>query len=158
MKTDKKHHTRTDDSLFGLLSNYKIYNTYIRVLVSEEDKRIVIQLTDNPGNWIEDEVRERYRNYHPMRRLELGIYRLFIKYVLPSHLVNVMGPELGIRLSRNRFRVYDELDEKGIYTIEVPLRYRKRAVEGVVHLVRLTARKKYEILEKSLSRTNDQET
>jgi hypothetical protein len=93
-----------------------------------------------------------------MRRLELGIYRLFIKYVLPRHLVNVMGPELGIRLSRNKFRVYDELDEKGIYTIEVPLRYRKRAVEGVVHLVRLTARKKYEILEKNLSRTNDQET
>ena len=46
----KKKNKIKDDSLYGLLTVYKSYYTYIKIFASENDKKIVIQLSDNPKN------------------------------------------------------------------------------------------------------------
>lgn len=136
-----------DDSLFGLLSSYKIYNTYFKVLVSEENDRIVIQVADNPKNW-ESIPPEKYKNYKLLSRLDMGINRLSIKYVSPQHLIVFFGSILGSRLPTNKVTIINNLDKDGFFILETSLKYKQSAISGLKKLINLPPQKKYEILEK----------
>lgn len=136
-----------NDSLFGLLSSYKIYNTYFRVLVSEEQDRIVIQVADNPKNWGNIPA-DSYRNYRLLSRLDMEINRLSVKYVSPQHLIVFFGSILGSRLPSNKVTIINNLDKDGYFILETPLKYRQSVIGGLKKLINLPPQKKYEILEK----------
>jgi hypothetical protein len=136
-----------DDSLFGLLSSYKIYNTYFRVLASEENDRIVIQVADNPKNW-DNIPPDKYNNYKMLSRLDMGINRLSVKYVSPQHLIVYFGSILGSRLPSNKVTIVNNLDKDGFFILETSLKYKQSVISGLKKLVNLPPQKKYEILEK----------
>jgi hypothetical protein len=72
-----------DDSLFGLLSSYKQFNSYVRVFDDEEHDEIILAITSNPKFW--KNMPESYLSLKELKRLELGVDKLSIKYVEPSH-------------------------------------------------------------------------
>jgi hypothetical protein len=139
-----------DDSLFGLLSSYKIFNTYFRVLASDEDDRIAIQITDNPKNW-ENIPADKYGSYRQLSRLDLGIARLSVKYVSPQHLVVYFGSILGSRIPSNKVTIINNLDNDGYFILETSLKYSQSAIGGLRKLINLPPQKKYEILEKFIA-------
>jgi hypothetical protein len=79
----KKEYVKKDDSLFGLLASYKANNTYVSVLSDEESQTIAVVLSRSPVIWSKMEDSE-YKGYRQMRRLELGVDKLFVKYILPE--------------------------------------------------------------------------
>lgn len=141
-----------DDSLFGLLSLYKSYNTYFRVLVSEEDGIMAVMVSDNPGKW-RDAFSERYSKYRQLRRLEMGVARLSVKYITPEHLIKIMGSGLGIRVPAGSIEIVNPLSETGPYIFETKTRYKKKVLHGIGRIIKMSPQKKYEILEKSISET-----
>ena len=136
-----------DDSLFGLLSSYKIYNTYFRILVSEADERIVVQVTGNPKHWDKIPV-EKYAHYNCLRRLEMDLPRLIIKYISPEHLIVFYGSILGSRIPSNKTTIINNLDNDGYFILETSIKYRQTVIQGIRKLINLSPQKKYEILEK----------
>lgn len=151
MGDSKKRRTeQKDDSLFGLLSMYKAYNTYIRVLVSEDDNLISVQLTDNPSNWhkIPD---ERYENYRPLSRLELGSDKLSIKYITPEYIVDNLGIYLNMKIPPEDALVSDWLDPDGLFLIDISLRHRKKVITSINKILSMSPQKKYEMIEKSIA-------
>jgi len=138
---------KVDDTLFGLLSAYKSYNTYIRILVAEEKKRILVQLTSNPKYWLTLK-KDDYEGYRKLRRLEIGVNTLFIKYIEPQHIIKGKGEMLGIKIPLNSVIVRDMLKEKKMFEIELPLRYSLRVFEAIKKIIKLKPQKKYELLEK----------
>ena len=138
-----------DDSLFGLLSSYKQFNTYVKVLVDEERASAAVVLSDNPRFW-KNLPAEEYSSYRNMKRLELGVEKLSIKYILPQHLIKTMGPSAGINLSSDKYELDDSLAEKGYYIIRVPQKHFVKVLSGVKKMINLSPQKKYEILEKSM--------
>lgn len=141
---------RDDDSLFGLLSSYKASNTYFRVLVSESKNSIIIQITDNPKKWplLKD---ERFNDYTVLKRADLDLNKLFVKYLSPSHLIDQIGQNLGLKVPEDRAVVSNRLDTEGYFSFETSLEYRKELIQNLSKLINLSPQKKYEILEKSLS-------
>ena len=136
-----------DDSLFGLLSSYKIYNTFFRILVSEEDDKIVVQVTGNPKHWNKI-PEEKYAKYTRLRRLEMDMPRLIIKYISPEHLIVFYGSVLGSRIPSNKATIINNLDNDGYFILETSIRYRQTVIQGIRKLISLSPQKKYEILEK----------
>ena len=149
MRAEDKTNRKKDDSLFGLLSSYKSNVTYMRILISEELKKIEIQMTDNPKNW-ETLSTEAYKKYRVLRRLEAGLDKLSVKYIKPDHLVSVMGDTLNIKIPSEKIFVKDKLDSKGLYHITTQLKYKNKIIQGVRKIINLSPQKKYEIIEKSL--------
>lgn len=151
----KKGNERRDDSLYGLLSLYKLNTTYFKVTVSEEDEMIALWVTDNPGRWslVND---TRYENHRELRRLEIGVSRLSLKYLHPEQIIRVRGPLLGIRLPSERTAVVDTYRKAGILIIETSLKHRKKLLQGLVSLVNLSPAKKFEIIEKSVIEKKNQ--
>jgi len=145
----KKDRQKKDDTLFGLLSIYKSFGTYFRLLISEEDKFISVQMTDNPKNW-PDLSDERYINARVLRRLEIGCSKLVIKYIKPVHIIKVKGTFLGIKLSAKTTKIIDHLEDKGYFILETSIKQQKKIIEGVNKILNLSSQKKYEILEKCL--------
>ncbi|SRR6056297_29278 len=145
-----KDGAKEDDSLFGLLSMYKAYNTYIRLLVSEEEEKAVLQLTNNPGNWakIPD---EKYEKYDEKKRIEMGVQKLFVKYLIPDFLVQNLGPLLGTKIPAQKANVTNNLDGDGYFILEAPIQYLENMKQAVKRMVSLTPQKKYEIIEKCLA-------
>ena len=97
LKKHKDDRKLEDDSLFGLLSSYKSNVTYFKILISEDDNKIAVQITDNPKKWAlipED----RYTHYKELRRLEIETTRLSVKYLAPKHLIQYYGTILGMKL------------------------------------------------------------
>ncbi len=151
----KKNATRVkDDSLYGLLSSYKSNCTYIRVLVSEEDDSVVLQLTNNPKNF-NAEISEKYGNYRVLRRLEIGTQKQFLKYVIPDNLIEVLGPMLDLNIPPEKVVITDSVKKNGIYTIETGIRYRLKMIQGARKILNMSPQKRYEVIEKYLS--GDQE-
>jgi hypothetical protein len=139
-----------DDSLYGLLSPYKANTTYFRVLVSEEKDSVALQLADNPQKFFAMPD-EKFQNYRPLRRLEMGIDKASVKYLTPDNLVAVVGPLLGINVPPEKVDVTHSLKKDGYYGIETFLRYKMKVVQGVKKLVNMSPQKRYEILEKYFS-------
>lgn len=146
----KKIKKERDDSLFGLLSSYKSSTTYLRILASEEDDSVVVQLTDNPGNF-QAIPPEQYKNYRVLRRLEMGVPRMSLKYVLPEYLVAVLGPMLEFNVPFDKAVIIDGIQKDGIYSIMTRLKYKMKIIQGARKILNLSPQKRYEILEKYFS-------
>jgi hypothetical protein len=141
---------KNDDSLFGLLAAYKTYVTYLRLLISEKEKKIVVQMTENPGNWLKN-TDEKYKNFRVLRRLEIGAAKLSIKYLLPEHILKIIGITLGIDMPVNSIVINNNIDQNGILTLEASIKYKTKILHAMNRLLKISPQKKYEILEKCLS-------
>jgi len=139
-----------DDSLFGLLSSYKIYNTYFKVVVSEDNDRIVVMIAGNPKSW-DNIPPDKYKTYTQVRRLEIGVTRLSVKYLSPQHLIVYFGSILGSKLPSNKVTIVNNLDKDGYFILETSLRYRPLVFQSLKRLISLPPQKKYEILEKYIA-------
>ena len=150
----KKREREPDDSLFGLLAAYKVNSTYVRIIVSEEQKKAVFQMTDNPRYF--PEIPDAYRQ---LKRSEMNINKLFVKYLLPEHVLEYAGENMGMKLTVRTGKIGNYLadKEKRYFQLEMPLRYLSSIVPAVKKLVTLTPQKKYEIVEKYLANTSKPE-
>ncbi len=150
MVSKHKNNAVRDDSLYGLLTSYKSYNTYVLVMVSEDGNDIVLALSGNPKYWSnmpEDEA----ESFRVLKRLEIGTDKLSIKYILPEHLVKVFGPSAGMKIPADKIDIDDKLPDEGYYLIKTSVKYAPRILSGVKRLINLTPQKKYEILEKTIA-------
>ena len=140
-KKIKNEHITRDDSLFGLLLSYKHYNTYVRVFVNEAEASVAVVLTGNPKFWanLPAEITEIYTS---MKRLEIGADKMFIKYILPEHLIKTAGVSAGINLPGDKIEVKNMLDIQGYYLITTSTRYLNRVLSGVKKLLNLSSQKK----------------
>lgn len=145
----RKENKDVDDTLFGLLSLYKKYSTYFRILVNEEKKRFVLIVVDNPKKWqkISEEV---YSDFRMLKRVEMNCNTLFVKYLLPEHILANSGHTLGLKLPTRRVVIENKLGKKdeGYFLIEASMRYLANAVYSVKKIITYTPQKKYEIIEK----------
>lgn len=151
----KKEYVKKDDSLFGLLASYKANNTYVNVLSDEENQTVAVVLSRSPVNWSKYEDVE-YGASRSLRRLELGVQRLFIKYIRPEQLIKILGPAAGISLPGNRIEIDDRLNDRGYYVIKTASRNMFRVISGVKKILNLTPQKKYEILEKCIAEEQEE--
>lgn len=150
-----KKREKKDDSLFGLLSAYKSQVTFLRVLESDSENKVVLQLSDNPGKW--PSLNEgKWESYYQLRRLELDIDKLSTKYVFPEHLVKILGPLLGIRVPAENVGIENNIINGGVLSLHFPRKYKKKVLQGVKKLVTMTPQKKYEILEKCIMDTQEE--
>ncbi len=149
-KKIKNEHIHKDDSLFGLLLSYKHNNTYVRVFLNETEAEVAVILTGNPKSWdyLPPEIAVHYRS---MKRLEINADKMFIKYILPEHLIRTAGVSAGINLSSDKIEIENRLEDKGYYLIKTSTRYLNRVLSGVKKLLNLSPQKKYEIIEKCIS-------
>ena len=155
MKPSDKHIRRIkDDSLYGLLSWHKSNYTYVRVLLSDEEDIISIQLADNPKRFT-DIPSDRYRGYRMLRRLEIGVTKISLKYLTPKILVSVLGPLLEINIPVEKVMLTDNIAGNGYYIIETSLKYRPRILQAVKKIINMSPQKRYEILEKYLAGVQD---
>ena len=143
-----------DDSLFGLLTAYKVNATYVRVLINEKTKKIVFQMTANP-RFFPAMNGEEWEDYRQVKRSEMNINRLFIKYLSPEHVVDFAGPNLGLKLTPRTGKIRNLLGEKGsrYFQLEMPQRMLSSLVLAIRRFTSLTPQKKYEIIEKYLANT-----
>ncbi|HNW27426.1 MAG TPA: hypothetical protein PKN50_03020 [Spirochaetota bacterium] len=156
MKPSAKNAARVkDDSLYGLLSSYKASYTYIRVLVSEEDDSIILQMTSNPKNF-SPITPEQYKNYRVLRRLEIGASKQFLKYVVPENLIAVLGPMLELNIPPDKVVITDSLRKDGIYALETSLKYKLKMTQGIRKILNMSPQKRYEVIEKYLSGNQEQ--
>jgi hypothetical protein len=146
----KRIKRKEDESLFGLLSLYKDFNTYVRVLVSEDEKILSVQLTDNPANW-KNIPKNRYEKYRQLSRLDMGFDRLSLKYLAPKYIVKNMGPLLNIKIPPDGVTVTDALNEGGYFILEASMRYRKKILQGLGKMLNMSPHKKLEIIEKCIA-------
>jgi len=150
MKSNFKNDDKKKEDLFGLLSMYKSNNTYVKVLISESEDSIVLFITDNPKNW-SNVSEEKFKSYRTMKRLEIGSPKLFIKYISPVQLVKILGPKLNINIPENKINIIDHLSTDSYYILDSPLKYRGKLIDGILKLINLNPHKKFEIIEKYLS-------
>jgi len=151
---DKKQNRLKDDSLFGLLSSYKSNNTFIRMMISEKQDSIIVQISDNPAKWLDLGV-EKPSDYKSIRRLEIGTHKISLKYLCPEHLVKALGPTLGINLPIDRIEINNNLAGGGCLVLKTSLKYKGRVLQGIKKLLGMNPQKKYEILEKNLSENQE---
>jgi hypothetical protein len=140
-----------DDTLFGLLSSYKAHNTYFRILISEVGNNLILQITSNPKKW-QKSVEDTTKEYRLLKRSEIGIEKLFIKYLSPENLIDQFGPMFGLKLHEGEFKITNNLDSDGVYSIELKLQYLPDIISTIEKIIDLTPEKKYELIEKYLSR------
>src|SRR5208283_2875359 len=121
--SSRKINGTRDDSLYGLLSSYKSNSTYIRVLVSDEKNSIAMLLADNPKKFFAVPS-EKFNNYRPLRRLEIGVANVLHKTVTTENLLAVMGPLMGINIPQEKVDVTQMLQVDGYYIIETSLKFK----------------------------------
>ncbi|MDY6934611.1 MAG: hypothetical protein SVZ03_10380 [Spirochaetota bacterium] len=154
-KKEKENKKIKDDSLWGLLSPYKANHTYFRLLICEEEDNIVLQITDNPKNWL-NPMQDKYRSYKQLKRSEIDTVKLSTKYLLPRHLINQIGPTLGMKLPSDKCTIIDNIDEDGCFNIEIPLEFMAEIVQNVKKIINLSPQKKYELLERYLAENSEE--
>lgn len=147
-----------DDSLFGLLTAYKANATYVRILINEKGKRTVLQLTDNP-RFFPPLNSDEWKLFRQIKRSEMNVNRLFIKYLSPEHIVDFAGQNLGLKLTPRTGKILNRLQEKDnhYFQLEMPQRMLSSLVMAIRKLISLTPQKKYEIIEKYLANTTKPE-
>lgn len=150
MKDKKDNKNLADDTLFGLLSLYKTYNTYFRILVSEEIDSLIVLLTDNPRKWVLIPV-DNHDKYKVLKRSNIGTVKLSVKYLAPEHIINQIGPTLGIKLPPENVKITDNTIKDGYYFFETKLEYLPDVEQNIKKIIELPPKKKLEILEKCLS-------
>jgi hypothetical protein len=140
-----------DDTLFGLLSAHKAYNTYFRILINEENNNLLLQITGNPKKWPAP-ADDRYKDYRQLKRSELGTTKLSVKYLSPEHLIEQLGPDLGIKVPANDVSIANNLDADGFYSLELKSKYLQEIIQVIEKIIELSPERKYELLEKSFSK------
>jgi hypothetical protein len=150
MKKNKDLRRGDDETLFGLLSSYKLCISYLYLYLSEKEDSVVLFLADNPKRTsvMGD---ERYAGFRPMKRLEMGVAKLSIKYLQPQHIIKSMGPLLGMKIPSNKVTIVNNIDNEGYFILETSLRYLDEVLQNVRRIINLNPQKKYEILEKFLT-------
>lgn len=154
LKRITKGNIRKDDSLFGLLSLYKSYNSYFRVLENDVTDEVMVIVVSNPGNWgniSETDI----ENFTDIRRIKLGVNKMSLKYLLPEHLISVLGPFIGIKIPVSKMDIINSMENRGYYIVRTSRRYMPRIISGLKKIINLTPQKKYEILEKSFVKEQD---
>ena len=146
----KKIKDSNEENLYGLLSSFKSMNTYVRILESEKNSSIVVQLTDNPGNWANIPV-DKYKDYKILRRLEVGVDKMSMKYLKPRNIFEIIGPKFGIPVQPDKIITINKADDGGYFILETNIKYKEKVLEGVKKILNLKPQRKYEILEKSLA-------
>jgi len=124
--------------------------TYFRVLVSDKEKKVVIQITDNPKNFLRI-PKENYVQYSKMRRLDIGINKLSVKYLSPEHLLQYFGPVLGMKINSKKVTIINNLEKGGYFILETDMQSLPMVMQTIKKIIALTPQKKYEILEKCLA-------
>ncbi|MFH0977277.1 MAG: hypothetical protein V1874_15970 [Spirochaetota bacterium] len=147
---EKNDTIKEDDTLFGLLSIYKIFNTYFRILFNENSKNLILEITGNPKKWPKM-TEDKYQGYRLLKRSELGLIKLSVKYISPEHLINQLGSLLGLKIPENEVIISNNLLINGFYSIELKSKYLKDIISVIDKIIDLTPAKKYELLEKCLS-------
>ncbi|MCX8123152.1 MAG: hypothetical protein N3F66_03200 [Spirochaetes bacterium] len=148
MKQIIKKKESEDDSLFGLLASYKNLYSYFLVLELPQDL-IVIIIAKNPSSF-DELIKSKYQQFQPVRRIKMGVSRLFIKYISPEYIIKFYGPSLGLKIPENKVTVINNL-ENGYFILEVPYQYKEQVIQCIKRIITLTPQKKYEIIEKSLA-------
>ena len=150
LKKPREARKGDDDSLFGLLSSYKSYNTYISLFFSETENSVIVFVTDNPKKWslMTD---EKYAAFRPLKRLEAGLPRLSVKYMLPEHLIKSIGPMLGMKLPTNRVTIINNIDSDGYFILETSSKFLPEVIQNMKKIITMPPQKKYEMLEKCLA-------
>ena len=136
----------SNETFFGLLQAYKSNATYVRVLESNQNDCISVQISDNPGKW-KNITDEKYRSFRILRRMEIGVTKLLIKFLTPSQLIEIRGPLLGIRVPIKECSIFANVNGENIHIIETALHYKERMLNGVKNLLMLSPHKKLEIIE-----------
>lgn len=142
----KKEPFPKDDSLFGLLSSYKSYNTYLRVLADEGKSELAVVITSNPGYW-KNIPADQLGSFKQVKRLDIGTDRLFVKYILPEHLIKVYGPAAGIKIASDKIIIENMLTDKGLYIIRTSAKNSQKVFSWIKKTVSLSPQRKYEIHE-----------
>jgi len=94
---------------------------------------------------------EPYKDFRPLKRIELGVPKISIKYLMPEHLLKSVGPMLGMKLPSNKATIVNNIDNDGYFILQTSLKYLSEVVQAVRRIVNMTPQKKYEILEKCLA-------
>ena len=71
---------------------------------------------------------------------------------MPEIIIDNLGPYIGLKIPPDEIRVSDNFSEEGYYSIELSAKYMKDALSTIEKIIDLTPQKKYEILEKSMSK------
>ncbi|MBN1498531.1 MAG: hypothetical protein JW982_00110 [Spirochaetes bacterium] len=146
----KKYHDQNeiDESLFGLLNAYKGFNTYIKLMVNDQKRRVMFMISDNPSAWSRISETE-IAGYTTVKRLKLQPRRMFVKFIGPEHIINYMGPTIGMKLPLKNVIIHDFLDDsqKRYFSIEVPQKHMLSMMNTFKKLIDLTPQRKYEIIE-----------
>jgi len=148
MKQIIKKKESEDDSLFGLLASYKNLYSYLQVLESQEGTIAVI-IAKNPSSF-DELIKTKYQQYKPLRRIKMGVSRLFVKYISPEYIIKFYGPLLGLKIPENKVHIINNL-ENGYFILEIPNHYKEQVIQCIKRIITLTPQKKYEIIEKSLA-------
>jgi len=148
MKQIIKKKESEDDSLFGLLASYKNLYSYLLILESQEGTIAVI-IAKNPSSF-DELTKTKYQQYKPVRRIKMGVSRLFVKYISPEYIIKFYGPLLGLKIPENKVHIINNL-ENGYFILEIPNHYKEQVIQCIKRIITLTPQKKYEIIEKSLA-------
>lgn len=146
------HDTKEEnENLSGLLSSYKKYNCYLRIMYNEELKRVSLQMTENPKYW-KNIPEEKYSDYTRMKRVKLQVRTLSVKYIAPEHIVNYLGPTLGIDMALRNVDINDYLEsEEKYFAIDTPQKYLSEMIVTLKKIINLTPQLKYEMIVKYFS-------
>jgi hypothetical protein len=148
---EKNNDIKEDDTLFGLLSIYKIFNTYFRIWLNEKSDILILEITGNPKKWPKIE-NDKYKDFRLLKRSDLGMIKLSVKYISPEHLINQLGSLLGLKIPDDEIIISNNLSTEGFYSIELKSKYLPEIVLTIEKIINLTPTKKYELLEKSLTK------
>jgi hypothetical protein len=139
-----------DDSLFGLLSQHKQNISYLRILINEAEKLISLQITDNPRNW-RNLPDDKYSEFKMLKRNEVGVTKLSIKYISPGNIISHFGPTIGVKFPNGKAEIDNQLSEKNYFTLDCSSKYLESIVLNMRKMINMTPQKKYEIIETYLS-------
>lgn len=145
----RKKEQSDDDSLFGLLYSYKNLFSYIMVLESEDKELLAVIIAKNPAVF-DEMLQSRYERYKPVRKIKIGVARLFVKYISPEYIIKYYGPQLGIKIPENAVQIINNLDS-GYFILETPIDFKEQVLQCIKRIANMTPQKKYEIIEKNLA-------
>jgi hypothetical protein len=148
--TAKKTRDREpDDSLFGLLAAYKVINTYLRVFVNEKKKQITFMMTANPKFFPHTEGSADLEGFRVLKRSELNVTKLSVKYLAPEHILEYTGDTIGLKLTTRNGKIHNRLkDSDKLFTLETSLSQLPALALTIKKIVALSPQKKYEIIER----------
>ena len=148
----KKHtNLKQDDTLYGLLTAYKLSNTYVRIFDSEQKNEVIIEFCKNPKKW--EEIAKTFplgEDFKIVSRLQIGVSKMVIKYLTPEQILNSMWDIMGLEKSKFKIMVNDKTVSDGYCIIKITSKQKRKLFEAIAKLINVSPQKKIEIIEKNL--------